>query len=175
MPVHVSRMLSTEQLVGVGRIAVEGAALEHTLEWAISAMVGLPYDIGELFTNRQSFEEKVNTFTRVVHKRSEDAALRKKADEVAGQMRRSFQLRNNVIHAQWSWPLKDYLVDEEERSSAIAWVRKLRNRAAESREVAADLPALQKTVEELLAASVALIEFVEDAGLDQCDAEMAEE
>jgi hypothetical protein len=54
-------------------------------------------------------------------------------------------------------------------------IRKLRKAAAESRAIAADVPALRKTAEELWASSMALIEFVEDAGLDQGDAEMAEE
>ena len=58
MPHSFGSLLSQEQLVAVGMIAVEGAALEHTLEWAISAMVGLRYDIGELFANGQSFEER---------------------------------------------------------------------------------------------------------------------
>jgi hypothetical protein len=176
MPHPYGSRLSQEQLVAVGMIAVEGAALEHTLGWAISAMVGLPYDIGELFTIRQSFEEKVNTFIRVVHKRSEDPALRKKAAEVEAQMRASSQHRNEVIHAHWDWTLEDYFLEEEERSgSGRAWVRKLRKAAAESRAIAADVPALRKTAEELWAASMALIEFVEDAGLDQSDAKMAEE
>jgi hypothetical protein len=176
MPHSFGSRLSQEQLVAVGMIAVEGAALEHMLEWAISAMVGLPYDIGELFTIRQSFEEKVNTFIRVVHKRSEDPALRKKAAEVEAQMRASSQHRNEVVHAHWDWTLEDYFLEEEERSgSARGWVRKLRKAAAESRAIAAEVSALQKTAEELWAASMALIEFVEDAGLDQGDAEMAEE
>jgi hypothetical protein len=82
-------------------IVIEGAALESSLEWAIWGLLGMTTDVGQLFTLRQSFEVKVNTFTRVVATTVKDPDLRKTGADLARRLRDSSKRRNSVIHAIW--------------------------------------------------------------------------
>src|SRR5229473_8178173 len=86
------------QLTAIGMIVIEGAALESSLEWAIWGLLGLTTDVGQLFTLRQNFEVKVNTFTRVVAKTVKDTTLRKTGADLAKRLRDSSKRRNSVIH-----------------------------------------------------------------------------
>jgi hypothetical protein len=165
-PYTFLRPVSKEQLAAIGAIAVEGAALEHALEWAIWKMLGLPDDIGELLTTGQNFPRKVNTFKQAAYKRFEDPALRKEADEIAARTLSSSRRRNDVIHASWDWDLPEYFPDTTEQLRAIASIRKLGKGPTETRELAADVPALVQIAAELHSDFLALVAFITGAGLD---------
>jgi hypothetical protein len=168
-------VVSQKQLAAIGAIAIEGAALDHALEWAIWTMLGLSEDIGELFTTRLNFQEKVSTFTRAAYKRFQDLARRKEVDEIAGRMLKSSRRRNDVIHASWQLNLTEFFHDTAQQLRTIASVRKLGKRATETRELAVDVPTLVYIAAELHSDWLALIAFVTAAGLDPDYSETAED
>jgi hypothetical protein len=106
-------------------------------------MLSLSDEIGELFTNRQSFEEKVKTFVRVAHKRFSDIAVRNEVAQLASEMRTWSGRRNDVIHAYWRpdfGPLDKLGSNEPPR--IVASTRKLDGRGGVTREIPTDPPAL---------------------------------
>jgi hypothetical protein len=154
--------LSDEQLIAIGKITVEGATLEHALEWAIWKVLRLGFDVGELFTKHQTFEAKVKTFTRVAHKVFHDDKLRKQAANIAACLRNSSARRNAVVHASWV-----YITESEfGPSRAVASTRKLGEKAADTHILIADEPTLLQIAADLSSDWFALIGFLEEAGLD---------
>jgi hypothetical protein len=154
--------ISDEQLIAIGKIVVEGAALEHALEWAIWKILSLPFDVGELFTKHQPFEAKVKTFTRVARRMFQDKELRDKAAQLAARLRHSSGQRNNVIHASWG-----YITSSEfGPSRTIASTRKLGTKVAETHVLVADEPTLLQIAADLSSDWFAVIEFLKEVGVD---------
>jgi hypothetical protein len=159
--------LTDEQLIALGQVAIEGADLESTLEWAIWKLLGIRHEIGELFTVRQNFETKLKSFKRVAEKAISDPILKQQARDIAARMRDSSGRRNDAIHSIW-----------ERRHGAgpgitppvvIAETRKLNDRGAVSAPIVTDPDALRSIAADLHSDWIDLMSFVATARLDVSD------
>jgi hypothetical protein len=159
-PFVFDRPVSEEQLIAIGRLAVEAAELESLVECGIWRMLRLTEDIGGLFTTRQSLETKVKTFTRVAQKALSDADIRRRASAIAIRLRDSSRRRNDVIHSVWG--------------SSGAVTRKLGDTAVKEVVVPSDAATLNQLAADLYSDWIDLMAFLVDAGLRIADHEPTE-
>lgn len=95
----------------IGEFAVVFGEIEGTLDFALSEMIS-PYshDYGKIFLKGIGFSKKKDLFKNLVDWRIRNDKLlknkntyRKKLDEAVYDLVHAGEIRNKILHAQWTW------------------------------------------------------------------------
>ncbi len=96
---------------GIGRVVLSFSMLESALSIGISKCLRLDTEIGKIVTSELSFKVKVHMLSSLVKKLSSSTAFNVGSDDpivtwnkISNQCFRSEELRNQILHSEWSGP-----------------------------------------------------------------------
>lgn len=148
---------SDEHLIAMGKVIVESASIEQTLQLAIWQLLGVPEEKGSHVTGYQNLEGRVTLFDSVAKATFTTQKDLKELSSVISAIRNANTQRNDIVHGvYWSGKNKSDVILYRYKKAKGTYGFKTQNLTPKG---------IEKIAAEIYAANDLLIEFLNQRGV----------